>query len=120
MQSVLQYLYGGQMSNSPNVDIQVTTFAIIIFNKLLHVYIQCIYIFKIFQVERIRLSHDNSGPNPEWYLESLKIEIPSRGEKYMFPCNRWLTGDEDRRVEVEVYPGRVNIVAVKNKVCLIG
>lgn len=97
---------------------RVTTLAIIIFNKLLHVhvYIQCIYIFKIFQVERIRLSHDNSGPNPEWYLESLKIEIPSRGEKYMFPCNRWLTGDEERRVEVEVYPGMVNIVAVKNKV----
>ncbi|XP_078368600.1 lipoxygenase homology domain-containing protein 1-like isoform X2 [Oculina patagonica] len=56
------------------------------------------------KVERIRLSHDNTGPNPEWYLESLRIEIQSRDEKYMFPCNRWLTGDEDRRVEVEVYP----------------
>ena len=76
----------------------------------LYVYVQfaCSYIFELFQVERIRLSHDNSGPNPEWYLESLKIEIPSRDEKYMFPCNRWLTGDEDRRVEVEVYPGMVN------------
>ena len=58
-------------------------------------------------MERIRLSHDNSGPNPEWYLESLKIEIPSRDEKYFFPCNRWLTGDEERRVEVEVYPGKI-------------
>ena len=51
------------------------------------------------------MSHDNSGPNPEWYLEFLRIEIPDRNEKYLFPCNRWLTGDEDRRVEVEVYPG---------------
>ena len=59
----------------------------------------------LIQVERIRLSHDNSGPNPEWYLEFLRIEIPDRNEKYFFPCNRWLTGDEDRRVEVEVYPG---------------
>ena len=73
-----------------------------------------IYISELLQVERIRLSHDNSGPNPEWYLESLKIEIPSRDEKYMFPCNRWLTGDEDRRVEVEVYPGMVNIL-IKTK-----
>ena len=31
----------------------------------------------------------------------------------MFPCNRWLTGDEDRRVEVEVYPGMVNVITVK-------
>ena len=62
-------------------------------------------IFGHFQVDRIRLSHDNTGPNPEWYLEFLKIEIPDRNEKYLFPCNRWLTGDEDRRVEVEVYPG---------------
>ena len=51
------------------------------------------------------MSHDNSGPNPEWYLVFLRIEIPDRNEKYLFPCNRWLTGDEDRRVEVEVYPG---------------
>ena len=65
---------------------------------------------ELFQVERIRLSHDNSGPNPEWYLESLRIEIPSRDEKYMFPCNRWLTGDEDRRIEVEVYPGMANVI----------
>lgn len=27
----------------------------------------------------------------------------------MFPCNRWLTGDEDRRVEVEVYPGMIYV-----------
>ena len=67
---------------------------------------------ELLQVERIRLSHDNSGPNPEWYLESLRIEIPSRDEKYMFPCNRWLTGDEDRRVEVEVYPGMVNVITI--------
>ena len=72
-----------------------------------------LYISELLQVERIRLSHDNSGPNPEWYLESLRIEIPSRDEKYMFPCNRWLTGDEDRRVEVEVYPGMLNIFAMK-------
>lgn len=62
------------------------------------------------KVERIRLSHDNSGPNPEWYLEFLRIEIPDRNEKYFFPCNRWLTGDEDRRVEVEVYPVDENVV----------
>lgn len=67
---------------------------------------------ELLQVDRIRLSHDNSGPNPEWYLESLRIEIPSRDEKYMFPCNRWLTGDEDRRIEVEVYPGMVNIITM--------
>ncbi|XP_058971580.2 lipoxygenase homology domain-containing protein 1 isoform X1 [Pocillopora verrucosa] len=62
------------------------------------------------KVERIRLSHDNTGPNPEWYLEYLKIDIATRDEKYMFPCNRWLTGDEDRRVEVEVYPVDENAV----------
>ena len=67
---------------------------------------------ELLQVERIRLSHNNSGPNPEWYLESLRIEIPSRDEKYMFPCNRWLTGDEDRRVEAEVYPGMANVITI--------
>lgn len=58
------------------------------------------------------MSHDNSGPNPEWYLEFLRIEIPDRNEKYLFPCNRWLTGDEDRWVEVEVYPGTCNYIHV--------
>ncbi|XP_022806964.1 lipoxygenase homology domain-containing protein 1-like isoform X2 [Stylophora pistillata] len=51
------------------------------------------------KVERIRISHDNTGPNPEWYLEYLKIEIPSRDEKYMFPlifpCRCWLAENED-------------------------
>ena len=80
-------------------------------DQLFYVFMYSVFIFlERLQVERIRLSHDNSGPNPEWYLESLRIEILSRDEKYMFPCNRWLTGDEDRRVEVEVYPGRVNII----------
>ena len=69
----------------------------------------------LFQVERIRVSHDNSGPNPEWYLEFLRIEIPDRNEKYLFPCNRWLTGDEDRRVEVEVYPG--NYIVTEQFLC---
>ena len=61
------------------------------------------------QVERIRLSHDNQGENPEWYLENLRIEVPSPSggdDKYYFPCNTWLKGPErDRRVILELYPG---------------
>ena len=53
------------------------------------------------------ISHDNTGPNPEWFLERLTIEVASRGEKYLFASNRWLTGDEDKKVDVEVFPGNL-------------
>ena len=63
--------------------------------------------FACWQVQRVLISHDNTGPNPEWFLERLTIEVASRGEKYLFASNRWLTGDEDKKVDVEVFPGNL-------------
>ncbi|XP_078580092.1 lipoxygenase homology domain-containing protein 1-like isoform X2 [Branchiostoma floridae x Branchiostoma japonicum] len=57
------------------------------------------------KIERIRIGHDDSGPGSGWFLDKVDIDIPSRGERYVFSCHRWLASDEgDEKTEVELYP----------------
>lgn len=41
-----------------------------------------------------------------WKLDQVTVEVPSRGEKHIFPCNRWLDATEDdKKIERELVPG---------------
>ncbi|XP_033751254.1 lipoxygenase homology domain-containing protein 1-like isoform X2 [Pecten maximus] len=56
-------------------------------------------------LKKIRIGHDNSKPGAGWYLDEVRIDIPSRGEHYLFACHRWLAKDEkDGLTMVELEP----------------
>ena len=54
----------------------------------------------LFQLEKLRVGHDNQGSSPEWFLKELAIEIPSRGDRLYFPYNNWVAGEH-----VDLDPG---------------
>lgn len=54
------------------------------------------------QIEKLRVCHDNSGRDPDWYLEEVTIDVPDKGEQYIFPCHRWLVGSQR---DVDLVPG---------------
>ncbi|KAL5111456.1 Lipoxygenase homology domain-containing protein 1 [Taenia crassiceps] len=49
------------------------------------------------KVSKIRLRHDNSGPNPDWYLREVIVSEDENGDGrvYYFPCNLWLAATSD-------------------------
>jgi hypothetical protein len=54
---------------------------------------------------KIKIGHDNSKPFASWFLDEVRIDIPSRGEQYVFACHRWLGKDsEDGNSEIEIEP----------------
>ena len=59
--------------------------------------------FTWFQIEKLHIRHDNSGRDPDWYLEEVTIDVPDKGEQYIFPCHRWLVGSQR---DVVLLPGR--------------
>ncbi|XP_053323874.1 lipoxygenase homology domain-containing protein 1-like [Spea bombifrons] len=44
---------------------------------------------------KIRIGHDNSGENSEWYLESIRLQNLSSNEDFYLPVNRWLGEEKD-------------------------
>lgn len=65
--------------------------------------ISCLNKFPVcFQIEKLRVCHDNSGRDPDWYLEEVTIDVPDKGEQYIFPCHRWLVGSQR---DVDLVPG---------------
>lgn len=52
-------------------------------------------IFFFLQIKKIKIGHDNSFPGAGWFLDKVQIDIPSKGEYYIFACHRWLATDED-------------------------
>ncbi len=52
-----------------------------------------------------RIGHDNAGFRPDWLLERVEIDVPKLGEKWVFPCGKWLSKSKgDCQLEVELYP----------------
>ena len=57
------------------------------------------------QIQKIRIGHDGSKPGSGWFLDEVRIDIPSKGEHYLFACHRWLdTKEEDGEIEIELDP----------------
>jgi hypothetical protein len=68
------------------------------------------------KVERLHIGHDGTGPGSGWYVVEVVIDVPSRKERYMFPCNRWLAkSEDDGQIELDLYP-EADIVSVDKKV----
>ena len=42
------------------------------------------------ELTKIRVRHDNSGEEPEWYLKSVRVEKNDGKRKWYFRCDRWL------------------------------
>ncbi|XP_029436484.1 lipoxygenase homology domain-containing protein 1 [Rhinatrema bivittatum] len=55
-------------------------------------------------VFRIRIRHDNTMINADWYLEKVEILNEDTEETYLFLCERWLSKKkEDKRIERILY-----------------
>ncbi|KAE8636810.1 hypothetical protein XENTR_v10003144 [Xenopus tropicalis] len=55
-------------------------------------------------IYKIRIRHDNSMLNPDWYLERVEILNEVTEETYLFICERWLsTKKEDKKIERILY-----------------
>eukprot|EP00727_Mastigamoeba_balamuthi_P010665 m51a1_g6220 hypothetical protein (2032) ;mRNA; r:217273-223689 len=46
---------------------------------------------------RCVLWHDNSGPSPGWFVDSVVVVDEATGDAWQFDCGRWLSSTEDDR-----------------------
>ncbi|KAM3928088.1 oxygen-regulated protein 1 [Leptodactylus fuscus] len=44
---------------------------------------------------KIRIGHDNSGDNPDWYLEEVRLYDLSSNQDFDLPVNQWLSEELD-------------------------
>ena len=66
-------------------------------------------IYYIIQLQKLRIGHDGSSPGAGWFLDLVKVDIPSKGECYTFACHRWLDRNEDDgQIEIEMEPTSVD------------
>uniref|UniRef100_A0A4X2KD29 Oxygen-regulated protein 1 n=1 Tax=Vombatus ursinus TaxID=29139 RepID=A0A4X2KD29_VOMUR len=47
------------------------------------------------ELYKIRIGHDNSGKDPSWYLEEIKLEEIASGEVFSLTVDCWITENED-------------------------
>ena len=47
------------------------------------------------QLLKCRLWHDNKGFGASWHCSQLEVEDSLMKQKFVFPCNRWLSKSED-------------------------
>ena len=47
------------------------------------------------QLLKCRVWHDNKGFGASWHCAQLEVEDSHMGQKFVFPCNRWLSKSED-------------------------
>jgi len=54
-------------------------------------------------LKELTITHDNSGKNPSWFLESVVIKDKQTDEQWCFSVNRWLAVEKgDGQIEVTV------------------
>lgn len=52
-----------------------------------------------------------------WYLEYVDIDAPSMGQKWHFPCGRWIDKDkDDGQLERDLYPAEEETVRYVAKI----
>ncbi len=44
-------------------------------------------------ITAVTVSHDGTGPYPEWHLDRMEMRNRRSGEHYTFPCSRWVGRD---------------------------
>ena len=45
-------------------------------------------------IEKLRIWHDNTGPDPSWKLRSVSVQDRITGDVYLFDCYSLLSKDE--------------------------
>lgn len=61
------------------------------------------------QIQKIRFGHDGRMAGDGWYVDEVRIDVPSRGECYIFSLHRWLDVKEgDGLIMIEVEPTRTD------------
>jgi len=50
---------------------------------------------EIGEIRKIHVAHDGKGVGSGWFLDSVEIDAPSLGKKWLFPHGRWLSKGED-------------------------
>ncbi|KAF5404278.1 hypothetical protein PHET_02377 [Paragonimus heterotremus] len=66
---------------------------------------------------KLRISHDNSGPNPQWHLEKVVLTNLNTEEQYLFFCNRWLSLTEDDHTTTQELPAHGTGILHAEQVC---
>lgn len=63
-------------------------------------------------LSHIKIWHDNSGDNPQWFVNKIVIRDPKTDTTWYFVCNRWLAAErEDGKIERVLYvssPAEIN------------
>ncbi|WAR01120.1 LOXH1-like protein, partial [Mya arenaria] len=66
------------------------------------------------KIKRIKIGHDGANLGAGWFLDEVKIMVPSRGEQYLFACHRWLASDEhDSQLEPFLMKSQSGLVTRK-------
>ena len=52
------------------------------------------------QVMDIDIQHDNSGNSPNWFLDSVAVEVGCQGKKYTYEYNGWLNESDTNVVSL--------------------
>lgn len=47
------------------------------------------------EIYKIRIGHDNSGKDPKWYLEEVRLENMSTFELFCLTVDSWIAEDEN-------------------------
>lgn len=54
-------------------------------------------------LQKVRLSHDNSGSSPSWFVERVKLKRANSEEMYSLEGNQWLSlVDEPYDLSIEI------------------
>ena len=68
-------------------------------------------------LSHIKIWHDNSGDNPQWFVNKVVIRDPNTDNKWVFVCNRWLAAErDDGKIERVLYVSTsAEVNSFKNK-----
>uniref|UniRef100_A0A7S3VHN2 PLAT domain-containing protein n=1 Tax=Dunaliella tertiolecta TaxID=3047 RepID=A0A7S3VHN2_DUNTE len=47
------------------------------------------------ELKKIKIGHDNHGAGPGWHLDHVEVWDDATGQRYFFPCQRWLDKTEE-------------------------
>ncbi|XP_070556277.1 uncharacterized protein [Ptychodera flava] len=63
-----------------------------------------IHVDNIGKLYKVRVSHDNSGDNPSWYLDKIVLVDKVNQSEVSFPCEKWLSREQDDEEIVRELP----------------
>mmetsp|Transcript_40900 Transcript_40900/g.95559 ORF Transcript_40900/g.95559 Transcript_40900/m.95559 type:complete len:270 (-) Transcript_40900:8-817(-) len=57
------------------------------------------------ELQKLTVSHDNSGTGADWFLEHVEIREAETGSLWKFPCRRWVDSErESSALSLDLFP----------------